>query len=96
MKEKQFAGHLNSKSRYGQSYSDYSALRLFKWCRIQDLSPKYNPLRFKWYKKNKMYYPSWGKGLYSSCGEVLHSQRMWNDGCSRAANKKVRLMRWKK
>lgn len=94
--ERQFVGHLNSKSRYGQNYSDYSVLRLFKWCRIQDLSSKYNPLRFKWYKKHRHGKLSWSNSYFDFEKGILCSQRMWNDGCSRAANKKVRLMRWKK
>jgi len=94
VKERQFAGMLNSKSVYGQSYSDYSVLRLFKQTRIDNLSKKYNRLRFKWYKKDKFLAPSWSLQLWNHYGEVLYCQRMWNTGRAKK-DKRAKLMKWR-
>ncbi len=94
MKERQFAGMMNSKSVYGQSYSDYSVFRHFKYTRIANLSSKYNRLQFKWYKKNKLAAPSWSLQLWNHCGDITYSQRMWNHGRVKK-DKRIKLMKWR-
>lgn len=92
MKERQFAGYLNSKSVYGQSYSDYSVLRTFKWTKINNLSKKINPLIFKWYKKHRLPYLAFAPSLWNHDGEISWTQRHNNQG---RKNKRVELFRWR-
>jgi hypothetical protein len=91
MKERQFAGMLNSKSVYGQSYSDYSVLRTFKWTKINNLS-MVNPLCFKWYKKYRPPYLAFAPSLWNYGGEISWTQRHMNRF---RKNKKIKLFRWR-
>ena len=93
MKERQFAGMLNSKSVYGQSYSDYSVFRTFKWTKINNLSKVYNHLRFKWYKRHRLPKLSFAPSLWNYDGEISWTQRQNNQG---RKNKRVELFRWRK
>lgn len=78
MKEGQFAGMLNSKSVYGQSWGDYSMFRTFKWTKINNLSRVVNPLRFKWYNKHRLPYLAFAPSLWNYDGEISWTQRQNN------------------
>lgn len=92
MKERQFAGMLNSKSMYGQSYGDYECFRIHKLNLIANFSGTYNRLRFKWYKKHR--YPKlyFAPSLWNYDGEISWSQRQENQGRKK---KKFEMFRWR-
>lgn len=91
MKERQFAGTLNSKSVYGQSYSNYEVLRTFKYNKTLELQ-KTSKIWSSWYKKKKGFYPSWGVSLFSVGNYLTFTQRQENQG---RKNKCIELLRWK-
>ncbi len=91
MKERQFAGMLNSKSVYGQSYSNYEVLRTFKYNKILELQ-KTSKIWRSWYKKNKGFYPSWGVSLFSMGSYLTFTQRQENEGRKK---KRIELFRWR-
>ena len=97
MKERQFAGMLNSKSVYGQSYSSSSCLRSMKLGRLLERSP-INYITCKWYKRNKYLHPSWSGYLYNYPGDdIVFTQRQHNAlFCKGVRKPKVQLFRWKK
>ena len=87
-----FSGMLNSKSIYGQSWGGSECFRAFKYNRILNLNPVFNPLFCSWFKKNKVVFPSWGKSLWNYRGEITYTQRQENKG---GKVKKVVLFRWR-
>lgn len=93
MKERQFAGMLNSKSVYGQSWGDSIYFRLCKYDKVQATRKRWSGLWIKWNKHTKFHRPSWAKSLYNSFGDVEWTQRHNNQG---RKNKKIELFRWRK
>lgn len=92
MKERQFAGMLNSKSVWGQSYFGGSeSLRFHKYCKIDSLFT-YSHLMLKWYRACRIVFPSWGKSLWNYSGEITFTQRQENKG---RKVKKFEMFRWK-
>ena len=96
MKERQFAGILNSKSVYGQSYSSSSCLRSMKLGRLLERSP-INYITCKWSKRSKYLHPSWSGYLYNYPGDdIVFTQRQHNTRYKGFGRKpKVKLFRWK-
>ena len=95
MRERQFAGYLNSKSVYGQSYSDYSVLRLAKYDKVQACRKGWSKLWMTWNKRSKLHRPSWSKSLWALYGDIAYSDRMWNQGRVKK-DKRIKLMKWRK
>lgn len=98
MKEGQFAGMLNSKSVYGQSYSSSSCIRSKKLIRLLERSP-INYLTPKWNKRSKYLYPMWSNSLYNYPGDkIMFTQRQQNVLFCKGQNRKprVKLFRWRR
>lgn len=86
-----FNGSLNHSSLYGQPFYHKGYLRFAKYVWITD-KLAYNPKR--WYKKSKLFYPSWGKSLFNYNGKITFTQRQDNFG-RKPRDKRIRLMRWR-
>ncbi|MNR11481.1 hypothetical protein D3C85_1277830 [compost metagenome] len=92
MKERQFAGMLNSRSRYGVDWGNNQSIRFKKYCRLQEICIPHSGLWLKWNKRSKFIYPSWGESLWSYAGEITWTQRQENKG---RKVKKFEMFRWK-
>lgn len=92
MNNRSFAGMLNSKSVYGQSWGSSENFRLAKFNRISMLECCSNLLWRGWYKKSKLIYPEWAPWLYNIRGDLTYSQRTEN---MQRKKKKFEMFRWK-
>lgn len=92
MRERQFAGYLNSKSVYGRSYSDSEGLRFCKYIKIQNLIHSSATWR-RWYSVSHYMYPSWSKSLWNrGRKDVEWTQRQNNFGRKK---KRIELFPWR-
>lgn len=93
MEDRPFAGMLNSKSVYGQSWGDYGCFRICKLNKIDCLAKDFNMLRFKWYKKHRLPYLVFAPSLWNYDGEIQWTQRHNNQGRKK---KRIELFRWRR